>query len=168
MRVLVAMSGGVDSSVAAAVLLEQGHDVVGVTMKLWGGASDSGCCSVADVDALPLLDPSHLDFLTTAVGSLVRELGPTPLIGFAGAPFTLATYLIEGGPSKEHARTKAFMHAEPAAWQRLLERLAVSAATFLRVQVDAGAAEAAARASGAEPDQVDVVLRGVCGACRRR
>jgi len=50
MRVLVAMSGGVDSSVAAALLLEQGHDVVGVTMKLWGGESDSGCCSVSDVD----------------------------------------------------------------------------------------------------------------------
>ena len=50
MRVLVAMSGGVDSSVAAALLLEQGHDVVGATMKLWGGDSDSGCCSVADVE----------------------------------------------------------------------------------------------------------------------
>jgi tRNA-specific 2-thiouridylase len=50
MRVLVAMSGGVDSSVAAALLLEQGHEVVGATMKLWGGDSDSGCCSVADVD----------------------------------------------------------------------------------------------------------------------
>jgi len=50
MRALVAMSGGVDSSVAAALLLEQGHDVVGVTLKLWGGASDSGCCSVADVE----------------------------------------------------------------------------------------------------------------------
>jgi tRNA-uridine 2-sulfurtransferase len=49
-RTLVAMSGGVDSSVAAALLLEQGHEVVGVTMKLWGGAQDSGCCSVADVD----------------------------------------------------------------------------------------------------------------------
>jgi len=49
-RVLVAMSGGVDSSVAAALLLEEGHEVVGVTLKLWGGASDSGCCSVADVD----------------------------------------------------------------------------------------------------------------------
>ena len=49
-RVLVAMSGGVDSSVAAAVLLEEGHEVVGVTMKLWGGESDSGCCSVSDVD----------------------------------------------------------------------------------------------------------------------
>ena len=50
MRVLVAMSGGVDSSVAAARLLDAGHDVVGATMKLWGGPSDSGCCSVADVE----------------------------------------------------------------------------------------------------------------------
>lgn len=49
-RVLVGMSGGVDSSVAAALLVEEGHDVVGVTMKLWGGESDSGCCSVSDVD----------------------------------------------------------------------------------------------------------------------
>jgi tRNA-specific 2-thiouridylase len=49
-RVLVAMSGGVDSSVAAALLLEQGHEVTGVTLKLWGGASDSGCCSVSDVE----------------------------------------------------------------------------------------------------------------------
>ena len=49
-RVLVAMSGGVDSSVAAALLLEQGYDVTGVTLKLWGGESDSGCCSVSDVE----------------------------------------------------------------------------------------------------------------------
>jgi tRNA-specific 2-thiouridylase len=49
-RVLVAMSGGVDSSVAAALLVEAGHEVVGATLKLWGGDSDSGCCSVADVD----------------------------------------------------------------------------------------------------------------------
>ncbi|HXC19469.1 MAG TPA: asparagine synthase-related protein, partial [Acidimicrobiales bacterium] len=50
MKVLVAMSGGVDSSVAAGLLIEQGHEVVGATLKLWGGVSDSGCCSVADVD----------------------------------------------------------------------------------------------------------------------
>ena len=47
---MVAMSGGVDSSVAAALLLEAGHEVVGVTMKLWGGDGDRGCCSVSDVD----------------------------------------------------------------------------------------------------------------------
>ena len=115
--------------------------VAGVDLEIKPGVGPviaSPLRSVADVDALPLLDPSHLDFLSTAVASLVRELGPTPLIGFAGAPFTLATYLIEGGPSKEHARTKAFMYAEPAAWSRLMERLALSAATFLKVQMDAG------------------------------
>ncbi len=95
--------------------------------------------SVADVDALPPLEPDALGFLETAVRQLVAELGPTPLIGFAGAPFTLATYLIEGGPSKDHSRTKAFMYAEPEAWSRLLDKLAVSAAIYLRAQGDAGA-----------------------------
>ncbi|WP_249933206.1 uroporphyrinogen decarboxylase [Blastococcus sp. CCUG 61487] len=95
--------------------------------------------SVADVDALPPLEPEALGFLETAVRQLVAELGATPLIGFAGAPFTLATYLIEGGPSKEHARTKAFMYSEPEAWGRLMDKLAVSAAVFLRAQIDAGA-----------------------------
>jgi tRNA-uridine 2-sulfurtransferase len=65
-NVLVAMSGGVDSSVAAALLVEAGHDVTGVTMKLWGGASDRGCCSVADVDdarrVAQQLDIDHLVF----------------------------------------------------------------------------------------------------------
>ncbi len=104
-----------------------------------GPVIDKPVRSVADVDALPALEPEALGFLQTAVRQLVAELGPTPLIGFAGAPFTLATYLIEGGPSKEHARTKAFMYAEPEAWSRLLDKLAVSAAIFLRAQVDAGA-----------------------------
>lgn len=66
MKVLLGMSGGVDSSVAAAVLLEQGHEVVGVTMRLWGGESDTGCCSVADVDdarrAAQQLGVDHLVF----------------------------------------------------------------------------------------------------------
>ena len=62
MRILVAMSGGVDSSVAAALLVEQGHDVVGATMKLWGGSGDSGCCSVADVtDARRVSDALDID-----------------------------------------------------------------------------------------------------------
>ena len=72
------------------------------------------------------------------MASLVAELGPTPLIGFAGAPFTLASYLIEGGPSREHAKTKAFMQGEPELWHDLLSRLAVIAHAFLRVQIDAG------------------------------
>jgi uroporphyrinogen decarboxylase len=115
--------------------------VAGVDLEIKPGVGPvvaSPVRSVADVDALPDLEPDRLDFLATAVRSLVAELGATPLIGFAGAPFTLATYLIEGGPSKEHARTKAFMHAEPEAWSRLLDRLAESAAVFLRAQVDAG------------------------------
>jgi tRNA-uridine 2-sulfurtransferase len=66
MKVMVAMSGGVDSSVAAALLVEQGHDVVGVTMRLWGGESDTGCCSVSDVDdarrVAQQLDIDHLVF----------------------------------------------------------------------------------------------------------
>jgi uroporphyrinogen decarboxylase len=62
-----------------------------------------------------------------------------PLIGFAGAPFTLASYLVEGGPSRTFARTKALMHAEPALWQRLVDRLAEIALASLRAQVNAGA-----------------------------
>jgi uroporphyrinogen decarboxylase len=71
---------------------------------------------------------------------LVAELGDTPLIGFAGAPFTLSSYLVEGGPSKDHARTKALMHGAPDLWHALLARLAVVSREFLRVQIDAGAA----------------------------
>ncbi len=69
---------------------------------------------------------------------LVKELD-VPLIGFAGAPFTLASYLVEGGPSKTHARTKAFMYADPAGWADLTTRLADIALASLRAQVEAGA-----------------------------
>ena len=61
-----------------------------------------------------------------------------PLIGFGGAPFTLAAYAIEGGPSTTYARTKAFMYAQPAAWHRLCDRFAAMMADYLRAQVDAG------------------------------
>lgn len=74
-----------------------------------------------------------------AVALLVVELGDRPLIGFSGAPFTLASYLIEGGPSREHARTKALMWSRPDVWDQLLGRLADVCGAFLRRQVVAGA-----------------------------
>jgi uroporphyrinogen decarboxylase len=85
------------------------------------------------------LTPDDVPYITQAVQQLVGELGSTPLIGFAGAPFTLASYLVEGGPSKNHAKTKALMYGEPQLWSQLLARLAEITSAFLRVQIDAGA-----------------------------
>jgi uroporphyrinogen decarboxylase len=94
----------------------------------------------ADVDRLRPLQPGEVAYVDEAVRLTVAELGPTPLIGFAGAPFTLASYLIEGGPSRNHERTKALMYGDPPTWHALLGRLAEVTATFLRVQVAAGVA----------------------------
>lgn len=93
----------------------------------------------ATLEQVRPLDPAQVDDIAESVHLLVAELGPVPLIGFAGAPFTLASYLVEGGPSRTHAVTKAFMYSEPALWHDLLGRLADIALTYLRVQVDAGA-----------------------------
>jgi uroporphyrinogen decarboxylase len=93
-----------------------------------------------DLARLRDLDPGDVLFITEAVTALVAELGAKPLIGFAGGPFTLASYLIEGGPSKSHDRTKSLMYGNPALWDALLSRLADIAISFLRVQVAAGAA----------------------------
>jgi uroporphyrinogen decarboxylase len=92
------------------------------------------------VAAIRPLTPDDVPYVTEAVRTLVGELGDTPLIGFAGAPFTLASYLIEGGPSREHAKTKALMHGAPELWSALLSRLAEITLAFLRVQVGAGVA----------------------------
>jgi len=92
----------------------------------------------AAVEKIRPLDPADVSYVDEAVRLLVRELGETPLIGFAGAPFTLASYLVEGGPSRTHARTKALMYGEPDVWHALCERLAAITATFLDVQVAAG------------------------------
>jgi uroporphyrinogen decarboxylase len=81
-----------------------------------------------------------VDFIAEAIGLLVPELGDIPLIGFAGAPFTLASYLVEGGPSRTHAKTKALMYGAPEVWHALLGRLAAMTLEFLRVQAGAGAA----------------------------
>jgi uroporphyrinogen decarboxylase len=92
-----------------------------------------------DLKRLRRLDPGDVPYVTEAVGELVRELGGRPLIGFAGAPFTLASYLIEGGPSRNHDRTRSLMYSEPGLWNALLGRLADITVSFLQVQVAAGA-----------------------------
>lgn len=95
--------------------------------------------TLADVERIPDLTPDHVDFITASVRLLTAELGATPLIGFAGAPFTVASYLVEGGPSKEHARTKALMFGAPDVWDALMRKIAGIAAAYLEVQVHAGA-----------------------------
>jgi uroporphyrinogen decarboxylase len=85
------------------------------------------------------VEPDDVRTITDAVTALVGELGSTPLIGFAGAPFTLASYLVEGGPSRDHRLTKQLMYSDPELWHALLGRMAVIAGQFLRMQVEAGA-----------------------------
>lgn len=93
----------------------------------------------ADVDALPELDPADLAPVAEAVERCVAQLGATPLIGFAGAPFTIAAYLVEGRPSRDHLRTRALLHSDPQTWHALLSWVARTTVTFLRAQVEAGA-----------------------------
>jgi uroporphyrinogen decarboxylase len=99
--------------------------------------------TAADVARLTAIDPAAIAEAAApvrqAVETVVAELGDTPLIGFAGAPFTLAAYLVEGGPSKEHLRARGMMHADPDAWHRLAGWLARVSAAFLSVQVAGGA-----------------------------
>ena len=92
-----------------------------------------------DLARLRALQPDDVPFVTEAVASLVAELGDMPLIGFAGGPFTLASYLVDGGPSKSFDRTKSLMYGNPKLWAALLTRLADITSTFLQVQVAAGA-----------------------------
>jgi uroporphyrinogen decarboxylase len=92
-----------------------------------------------DLDRLRELDAGHVPFVTQAVADLVARLGDVPLIGFAGAPFTLASYLVEGGPSRDLTRTKALMHGDPGLWRSLLDRLSQISGEYLRVQLAAGA-----------------------------
>jgi uroporphyrinogen decarboxylase len=94
----------------------------------------------AEADLARLGTDPDLSFVAEAVRLLLAELGGTPLIGFAGAPFTLASYLVEGGPSRTYAETKKLMYGQPELWHRLCERLAGIGLEFLRTQVAAGAA----------------------------
>ena len=94
---------------------------------------------IEDVERLRPLEPgADVPFVLETIRSLVGEL-EVPLIGFGGAPFTLASYLIEGGPSKDHALTKSLMYSAPEVWTALMDRLADAVLLYLRAQVEAGA-----------------------------
>jgi uroporphyrinogen decarboxylase len=95
--------------------------------------------TASDVAKLRPMDPAMLDPIREAVARTVAELGSTPLIGFAGAPFTLASYLVEGGPSKDQLRARSLMYSDPHTWAALLNWCADVSGEFLKAQVEAGA-----------------------------
>ncbi len=97
--------------------------------------------SVEDVKRLRVIDAEEgLGHIMSAIRMIRGELeGKTPLIGFAGAPFTLASYLIEGGKSSQYIHTKRFMYSEPEAWDELMGKLSEVVRRYLRAQVEAGA-----------------------------
>ncbi len=104
-----------------------------------GPVIESPIRDVADLRRLrPLAPERDLPYVLETIRILRNDLS-VPLIGFAGAPFTLASYLIEGGPSKTHAKTKAAMLARDGVWDALMDRLAAAVTEYLRAQVDSGA-----------------------------
>ena len=116
--------------------------LAGVGVRIVAGHGpqfDEPVRSAQDVARLPRLEEDALAPITEAVAITVAELGTTPLIGFGGAPYTLASYMVEGGPSKEQLRTRTMMHADPMAWAALLDWCADVTGTFVRAQVLAGA-----------------------------
>ncbi|TFC79215.1 uroporphyrinogen decarboxylase [Cryobacterium cheniae] len=123
--------------------------LVGVDVEIVAGTGPvlgTAVRTAKDVAQLTALDPAVLDEslapITAAVARTVAELGSTPLIGFAGAPFTLAAYLVEGGPSKDHIHARTLMHSDPDAWAVLMAWTAEVTGRFLRAQVLAGASAA--------------------------
>jgi uroporphyrinogen decarboxylase len=96
--------------------------------------------SLADVEKLGEINPEEdVPYVLETIKILTQEQLSVPLIGFAGAPFTLASYMIEGGPSKNYNKTKAFMYAEPKAWFALMDKLGEMTITYVKSQVKAGA-----------------------------
>jgi uroporphyrinogen decarboxylase len=96
--------------------------------------------SLADVEKLGEINPEEdVPYVLDTIKLLTQEQLTVPLIGFAGAPFTLASYMIEGGPSKNYNKTKAFMYAEPKAWFALMDKLGEMTITYVKSQINAGA-----------------------------
>jgi uroporphyrinogen decarboxylase len=133
---------GVDAAVLFADIMLP-LEPMGVGLRIEpdvGPIIDRPIRSAADIAALRSFDPAEVSFSMDAIRLVKREAaGTAGVIGFSGAPFTLACYLIEGRPSRDFATAKAFMYREPAAWHDLMERLSVMVVAYLRAQVDAGA-----------------------------
>ena len=131
----------VDAAILFADLLIP-LEAMGVPVRMAAGEGpviDRPVRRPEDVNLLKPLDPEReLPFVLETIRR-VRGKADVPFIGFAGAPFTLASYLIEGGGSKDYAATKGFIYRHPAAWDTLLAHLADSMAAYLRAQVEAGA-----------------------------
>ncbi len=133
---------GVDAAVLFADIMLP-LEPMGVGLRIEpdiGPIIDTPIRSAGDVAALRPFDPAEVSFTLDAIGLVRRELaGSAGVIGFSGAPFTLACYLIEGRPSRDFALAKAFMYREPAAWHDLMDRLSTMIVAYLRAQADAGA-----------------------------
>ena len=115
---------------------------LGVSFEITPGVGpviERPIASTGDVERLRPFVPGEAVGPLLAAVRLIRAESPVPLIGFAGAPFTLACYLIDGGPSRDFPRTRAFMHAEPGAWDALMTRLVEATVAYLAAQVEAGA-----------------------------
>ncbi|MGG3999468.1 uroporphyrinogen decarboxylase [Anoxybacillus kestanbolensis] len=116
---------------------------IGVDVDIKAGTGpviDNPIRSLADVERLGEIDPENdVPYVLETIRLLTKEQLTVPLIGFAGAPFTLASYMIEGGPSKNYNKTKAFMYAEPKAWFALMDKLADMTIRYVKAQIRAGA-----------------------------
>ena len=133
---------GVDAAVLFADIMLP-LEPMGVGLRIEpevGPIIDRPIRSAADVAALRPFDPAEVSFTLDAIRLVRGEIdGTAGVIGFSGAPFTLACYLIEGRPSRDYALAKAFMYREPDAWHDLMDRLSTMIVAYLRAQVDAGA-----------------------------
>ncbi|WP_064092148.1 uroporphyrinogen decarboxylase [Rossellomorea aquimaris] len=116
---------------------------IGVDVEIKSGIGpviDNPIRTVADVEKLGEINPEEdVPYVLETIKLLTQEQLSVPLIGFAGAPFTMASYMIEGGPSKNYNKTKAFMYAEPNAWFALMNKLADMTITYAKAQIKAGA-----------------------------
>ncbi len=132
---------GVDAAVLYSDIVVPAHAVgFGIDVAPGTGpVASAPLRSATDLSRLRQLEAGDVDYVAETVRILCRELS-VPLLAFAGAPFTVASYLIEGRPSKTYEHTKALMHTDSKLWHSVMERLTQQSVTFIRTQLDAGAA----------------------------